>query len=62
MMKEIYNRGPIACGIDAMKLLNFEGGVITTRGDGIDHVVAVNGWGRDPEKGVHAGTENGVLA
>jgi len=24
MMKEIYNRGPIACGIDAMKLLNFE--------------------------------------
>merc|ERR1719478_850911 len=27
MMKEIFTRGPIACGIDAMPLLNYESGI-----------------------------------
>ncbi len=53
MMKEIYSRGPIACGIDAMQLLNFEKGVIKSKGDGIDHVVSVVGWGTDPEHGFY---------
>lgn len=53
MMKEIYNRGPIACGIDAMKLLNFEKGIITEEGDGIDHVISVVGWGTDPKDGFY---------
>lgn len=53
MMKEIYNRGPIACGIDAMKLLNFEGGIIKDQGDGIDHVVSVVGWGTDAQEGFY---------
>lgn len=53
MMKEIYSRGPIACGIDATKLLNFEGGLVSDIGDGIDHVVSVVGWSTDPKNGFH---------
>jgi cathepsin X len=49
MMKEIYHRGPIACGIDAMPLLNYENGIQRERGDEIDHVVSVVGWGTDPQ-------------
>merc|ERR1712157_186084 len=45
MQQEIYNRGPISCGIDAMPLLNFEGGIATDSGSGIDHVISVVGWG-----------------
>jgi cathepsin X len=48
MMKEIYNNGPIACGIDAMPLLNFETGIATDAGSGVDHVISVVGWGQDP--------------
>jgi len=45
MMKEIYHRGPISCGIDAVPLLNYESGIIKTKGDGVDHVISVVGWG-----------------
>jgi len=51
MMKEIYNRGPIACGIDANPLLNYEKGVMKLEGQGIDHVVSVVGWATDAENG-----------
>jgi cathepsin X len=51
MMKEIFNRGPIACGIDANPLLNYESGIITEQGDGIDHVISVVGWGNDAVHG-----------
>lgn len=51
MMKEIYHRGPISCGIDANPLLNYESGIITEKSDTTDHVVSVTGWGTDPEKG-----------
>jgi cathepsin X len=47
MMKEIYNRGPIACGIDAQPLLNFETGIATKQGEMVDHVISVVGWGTD---------------
>jgi len=47
MMKEIFNRGPIACGIDAGPLLNFETGIISTAGETVDHVISVVGWGTD---------------
>jgi cathepsin X len=53
MMKEIYLRGPIACGIDATTLLNHEGGVVTTVGEEIDHVVSVVGWATNAENGFH---------
>merc|ERR1711862_950111 len=51
MMKEIYNRGPIACGIDAMPLLNFESGIASKQGGGVDHVISVVGWGTDKQPG-----------
>jgi len=47
MMKEIFNRGPIACGIDANPLLNFETGIATGAGGGVDHVISIVGWGTD---------------
>jgi cathepsin X len=53
MMKEIFARGPIACGIDATFLLNHEQGVIKTEGEGIDHVISVVGWGTDPVEGFY---------
>lgn len=46
MAKEIFARGPIACGIDAESaLLNYTGGVVSRAGGGIDHVISVVGWG-----------------
>jgi len=53
MMKEIYNRGPIACGVDANPLLNYESGIVTEKGSGVDHVVSVVGWGTDPKVGMY---------
>merc|ERR1711870_10305 len=53
MMKEIYSRGPIACGIDANPLLNYENGIIKTSGSGIDHVISVVGWGTDATDGFY---------
>jgi len=47
MAAEIYARGPIACGIDATKILDYEGGVMDVQGDGIDHVISVTGWGEE---------------
>jgi len=47
MMKEIFNNGPIACGIDAMPLLNFETGIATDKGSQVDHVISIVGWGTD---------------
>ncbi len=53
MMQEIYSRGPISCGIDAMPLLNYESGIIKTEGQGVDHVISVVGWGTDPTDGFY---------
>eukprot|EP00434_Breviolum_minutum_P008845 symbB.v1.2.007800.t1/scaffold485.1/size197678/3 len=53
MMKEIFNRGPISCGVDANPLLNYESGIIKTKGEGVDHVVSVVGWGTDPKDGMY---------
>ncbi|CAK9008823.1 unnamed protein product [Durusdinium trenchii] len=50
MMKEIFHRGPISCGVDANPLLNYESGIIKTKGEGVDHVVSVVGWGTDSKE------------
>jgi cathepsin X len=54
MQQEIYQRGPIACGIDATSLLNYESGIIRNDpGQGIDHVISVVGWGNDSKSGMY---------
>lgn len=47
MAKEIYARGPIACGIDAAPILKYKGGIVDEPGSGVDHVISVVGWGAD---------------
>ena len=44
-------RGPTACGIDAMPLLNWGSRIISEAGSGIDHVISVVGWSNDASKG-----------
>jgi len=51
MMKEIYARGPISCGIDAAPILDYTTGVFVGDGEYVDHVISVVGWGNDPSKG-----------
>jgi cathepsin X len=45
MQNEIYNRGPISCGIDASRILKYTTGINSMRGTGVDHVISVVGWG-----------------
>ena len=47
MMNEIYQRGPIACGIDASGLENYTGGIIndTSGTTNLTHVVSIVGYG-----------------
>jgi len=54
MQKEIFNRGPIACGIDASPILKYQGG-INTHGFSfmVDHVISVVGWGNDAKEGMY---------
>jgi len=51
MQKEIYNRGPISCGIDAAPILTYTGGISSLQGSGVDHVISVVGWGKDSGSG-----------
>jgi cathepsin X len=53
MMKEIYANGPIACTIDATPLHDYTTGVISTPGQGVDHVISVVGWGTDAKEGLY---------
>merc|ERR1712137_13335 len=51
MQKEIYNRGPIACTIDATPLHTYETGIATSMESSTNHIVSVVGWGTDPVEG-----------
>merc|ERR1719453_2560765 len=51
MQKEIFHRGPNACGVDAVPLLKYQGGIATDEGSEVDHVISVVGWGTDPKEG-----------
>eukprot|EP00933_Yihiella_yeosuensis_P075376 TRINITY_DN8473_c0_g1_i1.p1 TRINITY_DN8473_c0_g1~~TRINITY_DN8473_c0_g1_i1.p1 ORF type:complete len:663 (+),score=153.12 TRINITY_DN8473_c0_g1_i1:85-2073(+) len=53
MMKEIYNRGPIACNVDAGKILNYTGGIVTSPSNETDHTISVTGWGTDEKEGLY---------
>lgn len=51
MMKEIYNRGPIACGINAVPIEDYTGGIAKGFSFMTDHVISVVGWGQDEKEG-----------
>jgi len=53
MMKEIYARGPISCGVDATLLHDYQGGILDVKGSeyGINHIVSIVGWGVDKASG-----------
>jgi cathepsin X len=51
MQKEILNRGPISCGVDAVPLLKYQGGIMSDEGTSVDHVISIVGWGTDPKEG-----------
>ena len=47
MKKEIYLRGPIACGIDADPVEDYTGGIVNTTSNNINHIISVIGWDVD---------------
>jgi len=53
MMKEIFTRGPIACGIDAGPIRNYETGIAKEVSSDTDHVISVVGWGTDAAEGLY---------
>jgi len=51
MQQEIFARGPIACGIDALPVLQYTSGIVTDPGNEVDHIISVTGWGTDATTG-----------
>lgn len=53
MKKEIFARGPIACGLNADYIDEYRGGVLDVpdADRGINHIVSVVGWGYDKKIG-----------
>ena len=47
MKKEIFNEGPIACGINAEKILDYHGGIINKPHalKIVNHIISIVGWG-----------------
>merc|ERR1719353_1652041 len=50
MAKEIFARGPIACGIDASPIEKYTGGIVSEKGAFVDHVISIVGWGTEGSK------------
>ena len=51
IMKEVYARGPVACGIDANPLVKYQTGIAKGFSLSTDHVVSIVGWGTDASDG-----------
>ena len=53
MMKEIYERGPMTCGINANAILEYKGGILDLPHESkeIDHIISIVGWGYDDISG-----------
>jgi cathepsin X len=51
MQQEIYENGPIACGINANAILNYKGGLLDVPNESkdIDHIISIVGWGYDKD-------------
>lgn len=51
---EIYLRGPVATGVNAEPLVNYQGGIVNNTAVWnmmVNHVVSIVGWGTDAESG-----------
>merc|ERR1712048_923349 len=44
MQKEIFNRGPISCSVDAGPLDEYTTGIVTSPSSGTNHIISVVGW------------------
>merc|ERR1712019_105293 len=53
MQKEIFNRGPIACLIQADPLRKYQSGIARGWTLTTDHVISVVGWGTDETEGLY---------
>jgi len=53
MQKEISNRGPISCSVDASALDEYTTGIVTAPGRGTNHIISVVGWGTDATEGLY---------
>mmetsp|Transcript_13453 Transcript_13453/g.16713 ORF Transcript_13453/g.16713 Transcript_13453/m.16713 type:complete len:179 (+) Transcript_13453:1033-1569(+) len=53
IMKEIYARGPVACGVNANEIVNYNGGILDMpmKSRMIDHIISIVGWGKDQSTG-----------
>jgi cathepsin X len=53
MKAEIYKRGPIAAGVNAVAILDYHGGIINdpSASKEVDHIVSITGWGYDKATG-----------
>lgn len=51
MKKELYIRGPIACGVDATPIENYSGGIVNSTLTSVNHIVSVVGWDVDENFG-----------
>jgi len=51
MKKEIKKNGPIACGVNAVAILNYDGSVldVPSESKGIDHIISIVGWAFDED-------------
>ena len=47
MQQEIYENGPIACGINAEAILSYTGGIVNdnTSSNMVNHIISIVGWG-----------------
>eukprot|EP00927_Polykrikos_kofoidii_P051744 TRINITY_DN45537_c0_g1_i1.p1 TRINITY_DN45537_c0_g1~~TRINITY_DN45537_c0_g1_i1.p1 ORF type:complete len:661 (+),score=79.31 TRINITY_DN45537_c0_g1_i1:75-2057(+) len=53
MMKEIFNRGPIACDVDAAGFSNYTTGIVRFASSETNHVISVVGWGKEGNTGLY---------
>lgn len=51
MMADIYKNGPIACGINAEEIVEYQGGVLNVPNKlkMINHIISIVGWGYDDQ-------------
>jgi len=52
---EIFARGPVATGVNAVEILEYTGGIIDLpwKSKEVDHIVSITGWGQSPDGSQH---------